>query len=176
MKAAESASPWSRVFLIVGGTAMLVGALDPLEGSLVIAPGAMAWAAGTWLGAPEVRRHFATRLVAMILILSGVAALWGFSAVGGFGESTGRSMWWSLLAVIPYFGGWLLNLLGTGTPRWVRMGAMLVGAWYLAIAFMMARSPRAQAEVLTVIGALGVVTIFGCAFRLWRSSRRAAAV
>ena len=30
---------WSRILIIVGSIAMLVGALDPLEGSLVILPG-----------------------------------------------------------------------------------------------------------------------------------------
>jgi len=30
---------WSRILGIVGGIAMLVGSLDPLEGSLLILPG-----------------------------------------------------------------------------------------------------------------------------------------
>jgi hypothetical protein len=30
---------WSRILKVVGGTVMLVGTLDPLEGSLLILPG-----------------------------------------------------------------------------------------------------------------------------------------
>lgn len=171
MKAATSASFWSRVFLIVGGASMLVGALDPLEGSLLIAPGAMAWAAGTWLGAPEIRRHLGIRLVAMVLVLAGVGALWGFSQVGGFGGNTGRSMWWAMLVVVPYFGGWLLELWGPGSPRWLQIGSLGVGAWYIALALMMANKPRAMPEALYFIGALGAAVIAGSAFRLWKSTR-----
>jgi hypothetical protein len=45
------------------------------------------------------------------LVLAGVAALWGLSALGGVGGDTGRSMWWLLLCA-PYGLGWLLALGG----------------------------------------------------------------
>ena len=35
----KARSLWSRILIVVGGIAMLVGALDPMEGSLVILPG-----------------------------------------------------------------------------------------------------------------------------------------
>lgn len=48
---------------------------------------------------------------AFILITVGVAVLFGFSAVGGIGGQTGRSMWWGLL-MLPYPVGWLMALAG----------------------------------------------------------------
>jgi hypothetical protein len=46
---------WSRILTTVGGIAMLVGALDPMEGSLVILPGSALVALGTFLGQSERR-------------------------------------------------------------------------------------------------------------------------
>jgi hypothetical protein len=43
-------SIWSRVLIIVGSIAMLVGAVDPMEGSLIILPGSGLVALGTFLG------------------------------------------------------------------------------------------------------------------------------
>lgn len=99
---------WSRILVIVGGIAMLIGAIDPLEGSLIILPGSGMVALGTLLGKS---RH---RLVVywvwvFILIAVGVGALWGLSAVGGIGGTSGRSMWWGLV-LLPYPIGWLLGV------------------------------------------------------------------
>jgi len=41
---------WSRILKVVGGIAMLVGTLDPLEGSLLILPGSGMVALGMFLG------------------------------------------------------------------------------------------------------------------------------
>jgi len=35
----DGASRWSRILVVVGLVAMVIGALDPLEGALVILPG-----------------------------------------------------------------------------------------------------------------------------------------
>jgi hypothetical protein len=43
------------------------------------------------------------------LIAIGVGALFGLSSIGGFGGTTGRSMWWGLL-IAPYPIGWLMAL------------------------------------------------------------------
>jgi hypothetical protein len=37
--------------------------------------------------------------------------MWGLSAVGGFGGSTGRTLWW-WLALVPYPVGWVMGLVG----------------------------------------------------------------
>ena len=49
---------WSRILQLVGGIAMLLGTLDPLEGSLLILPGSGLVALGMFLGKEERRRSF----------------------------------------------------------------------------------------------------------------------
>ena len=97
---------WPRILLWTGLAALVLGALDPLEGSLLILPAAALLAFGAWLAHSRYRRPLA---LAFVLVAIGVAALWGISAVGGFGGSSGRSNWWGLLFV-PYAVGWLLAL------------------------------------------------------------------
>jgi hypothetical protein len=87
----------------------VLGAVDPLEGSLVIVAGAGASVVAAHLGQLDIRRRL-DRAVALTAL--GVAALWVMSAAGGVGPSTGRSYWW-LLLLVPYPVGWLLSLAGT---------------------------------------------------------------
>jgi hypothetical protein len=107
--------------------------------------------------------------VVFILIAAGVAAMWGVSTVGGFGGSSGRSMWWGVL-LLPYAAGWVMAVWGPGSPRWFSWLALVVGLWYLAIPTMMLlrgmerRGPGSAAPL--VLGAVGIVTIAGCAIRL----------
>ena len=44
---------WSRILKAVGGIAMVLGTLDPLEGSLLILPGSGLVALGMYLGGKE---------------------------------------------------------------------------------------------------------------------------
>jgi|ERR1035441_501042 hypothetical protein len=111
---------WSRILVIVGGIAMLVGALDPMEGSVVILPGSGLVVLGTFLGQHE-RRLITYRVWGFILIAIGVGALWGLSAIGGFGGTSGRSMWWGVL-ILPYLIWMVHGYLGAGEP------ALVVGA------------------------------------------------
>ena len=101
---------WSRILMVVGGIAMLLGTLDPLEGSLLILPGSGLVALGVYLGGKD-RRTVLYWAWAFILIAVGVGALFGLSAVGGFGGKSGRSMWWGLL-LLPCAVGWLMSLAG----------------------------------------------------------------
>jgi hypothetical protein len=71
---------------------MLIGAVEPMEGSVVILPGSGLVALGVFLGHSE-RRLIAYRVGVFILILVGVGALWVLSWLGGFGGKSGRSMW-----------------------------------------------------------------------------------
>ena len=48
--------PWSKILIIVGYLAMLVGAVDPLEGSLAVLPGSALVALGTLLSQSQRRR------------------------------------------------------------------------------------------------------------------------
>lgn len=93
---------------MVGLVAMVIGALDPLEGSLVILPGTALLALGARLGNS---RHRILLYWSVLLVAIGVGALWGMSALGGLGGTTGRSMWWALL-LLPYPVGWIMGIIG----------------------------------------------------------------
>lgn len=101
---------WSRILKVVGGIAMLLGTLDPMEGSLLILPGSGLVALGMSLGGKD-RRTILYWTWAFILIAVGVGALFGLSAVGGIGGRSGHSMWWGLL-ILPYPMGWLMAVAG----------------------------------------------------------------
>lgn len=162
---------WSRILITVGSIAMLVGALDPMEGSLVILPGSGLVALGIFLGQNE-RRLLAYRVGVFILIAIGVGAMWGLTRVGGFGGNSGRSMWWGAL-ILPYLIGWSMGIWGPGSPRWLLVLGLVVGLFYLAILpLLMTRgSGEHQYVGVIVIGMLGVLTIVGC---IWRLRKRTA--
>lgn len=101
---------WSRILVTVGGIAMMLGTIDPLEGSLLILPGSGMIALGIYLGRKD-RRTVLYWTWAFILIAVGVGALFGLSAVGGIGGKGGHSMWWGIL-ILPYPAGWLMALAG----------------------------------------------------------------
>lgn len=151
---------------------MLLGALDPMEGSLLILPGSGLVALGTFLGHKE-RRLVTYRVWVFILIAIGVGALWGLSMAGGFGGSSGRSNWWAVL-VLPYVIGWSMGIWGPGSPRWLLILGIGVGLWYEVIfAMVVARAGFLHAGVAIVISLLGLLTIIGCAYRLrLRTARR----
>jgi len=108
MKTANTRDLWSQILVGAGGVAMVVGAVDPLEGSLVILAGSGLVTLGTWLGESD-RRLLLNWVWLFGLILFGVIALFALSAVGGIGGKDGHSLWWGLL-VLPYPAGWLLGL------------------------------------------------------------------
>ncbi len=160
---------WSRILVIAGFIAMLVGAIDPMEGSLLIFPGSGLVALGTYLGQSE-RRLIAYRVWVFILIAIGVGALWGLSMIGGVGGNAGRSMWWGVL-ILPYLIGWSMGIWGPGSPRWVLLLGIVVGLLYLTILAMVLKGAGRQdggmsAVPSIVIAALGVLTIVGCISRL----------
>ena len=100
---------------------MLIGAIDPMEGSLIILPGSGLVALGTFLGKSS-RGTIIYWIWIFGLIVVGVGALFGLSAIGGFGGKTGRSMWWGIL-ILPYPIGWVLgiaNLLARLVRRWFK--------------------------------------------------------
>lgn len=99
---------WSRPLAILGLLALIVGIIDPLEGSIVILGGSAIVALAALLVHSRRRR---LTYGAFFLVLAGVAALWGISALGGIGGQTERSLWWGLL-FLPYPIGWILGLAG----------------------------------------------------------------
>ncbi|MDD4904198.1 MAG: hypothetical protein PHU43_11590 [Candidatus Bipolaricaulis sp.] len=104
----KHARAWSRVLEIVGLAGLLIGAIDPLEGSPIIAVGSGLAALAALLGRTKHRRLLCWSFA---LVVAGVGAMWVLSALGGIGGSTGRSIWWGLL-VLPYAVGWIVGLVG----------------------------------------------------------------
>ncbi|HUK81360.1 MAG TPA: hypothetical protein VLZ12_01890 [Verrucomicrobiae bacterium] len=100
---------WPRILIIVGSIAMLVGAVDPLEGSLVILPGCALVTLGTFLSNRE-RRVLVDWVCVFVLVATGVGAMFVLSAFGGIGGKSGHSMWWGLL-VLPYPIGWVMGIV-----------------------------------------------------------------
>jgi hypothetical protein len=171
MKPVDYRSVSARTLVVLGSVAMVVGALDPMEGSVVILIGSGLVAFGTFLGQSEPRlvRY---RVVILGLIAVGVGALWGLSWAGGCGGKSGHSMWW-LLLVLPYLVGWSMGIWGPGSPRWLLLLGILVGLWYLNILAMILRhsgGQRGLTQIMPglVIAALGLTTIAGCISR-WRT-------
>jgi len=87
---------------------MLIGAIDPLEGSVIILPGSGVIALGALLGKSRHRRLL---YWALGFLAAGVGAMFVLSMLGGTGGSSGRSNWW-LLVVVPYPVGWIMGLAG----------------------------------------------------------------
>jgi hypothetical protein len=99
---------WQRILVITGLVLMVIGAIDPLEGSVVILMGSLVAATAAFLG--KIKR-WKLLAAAFALIAAGVAVLFGMSALGGIGGRTGRSLWWALL-ILPYPAGWIMGLVG----------------------------------------------------------------
>ena len=98
----------SRILITAGLLVMVVAALDPLEGSIVVVLGGGMVAFGARL---RGSRHLVYLHWCLAMLVVGVAALWGLSAIGGFGGTSGRSYLWGLL-IVPYPIGWLAGLIG----------------------------------------------------------------
>jgi len=97
----------SRSLAILGLLAMVVGGLDPLEGSVIILPGVGIATLGAFLGRS---RH--TRLLcwSLAMVALGIGAMFALSAFGGIGGHSGHSKWWGAL-ILPYPFGFLLALV-----------------------------------------------------------------
>jgi len=99
----------SRLLLIAGLILMVLGALDPMEGSVVILAGSAIAAAAAFFGKLPCAAAIET---AFVLIAVGVATMFGFSNLGGVGGTSGRSIWW-MLTMAPYPIGWIVGLVAS---------------------------------------------------------------
>jgi hypothetical protein len=118
MKAPQLKPLSARILFVLGVIAMVIGALDPLEGSVIILAGSGLVVLGTWLG-HEQRGLCIYRTCLCGMIVFGVIALFALSAAGGIGGRHGHSMWWGLL-LLPYPIGWILamaNFVARGIDR-----------------------------------------------------------
>jgi len=98
---------WTRVVYLIGVVALIIGILDPLEGSVLITVGSALVALTTYL---RHDRHWKIFLASFIMILFGVFFLFYLSSLGGFGGESKLSWWWGLL-ILPYPIAWLLSII-----------------------------------------------------------------
>ena len=98
---------WLRILFIVGVTALIIGAVDPLEGSVVILAGSLLITLASYLRNDRHRRWFGT---GAMLITIGVGFMFYFSWLGGFGGDSKLSWWWGLL-ILPYPVGWVMDIV-----------------------------------------------------------------
>lgn len=113
---------WPRIMFITGVIILIAGAIDPLEGSVIIAGGSALLA----FSAYHVHdRHKQLFLTGFLLIIFGVASLFYLSSLGGFGGNSTLSWWWGML-IIPYPVGWLLSII-TLIVRVVKKPPKVVG-------------------------------------------------
>lgn len=159
---------WSRLASLLGGIALVVGSFDPLEGSVLILPGSALLAVGSYLGGRD-RRIVAYHAWSFVLVAFGIGALLLLTAIGGVGGNSGHSFWWALL-ILPYLGGWWIDVWGPGAPRWMSVAGVVVGAWYLAILGIALRRGGGAAQPgigpAVIIGVVGIATIVACSARL----------
>jgi uncharacterized membrane protein YbhN (UPF0104 family) len=92
-----------RLLLILGLLCFFIGTIDPMEGSLIIAPGTIFIAANKYLMRNKLWRAY---LFCSIAVILGVFALFYLSSLGGFGGYSQLSVWWGL-TILPYPIGWI---------------------------------------------------------------------
>lgn len=97
---------WLRIAHIFGVVALILGIIDPLEGSILIALGSILLVFSAYLRNDP---HWKIFLLSSALIITGVSFLFYFSSRGGFGGSTELSWWYGAL-ILPYPLGWLIAI------------------------------------------------------------------
>lgn len=98
---------WTRVIFIIGVLALLIGAIDPLEGSVIIVAGSALIALATYFARD---RYWKTFIASFIMIVTGVAFMFYLSSLGGFGGESTLSWGWAAL-MIPYPIGWVMAIV-----------------------------------------------------------------
>lgn len=97
---------WARTLYIMGAVGVVVGAIDPLEGSVLITVASGLMALSTGVSGDRHRRVF---LLAFLQILFGVGSMIYISTLGGLGA--GQLSWWWGLFIAPYPAGWILTVI-----------------------------------------------------------------
>jgi uncharacterized membrane protein YiaA len=163
---------WRKILITAGGIAMAVGAVNPLGGALVLLAGAALFAIGSFVGKVD-RRGRVYRVAVLCTIAFGVAAAAALTSRGGFGGTSGRSIWWGVL-VLPILIGWSMGICGPGSPRWLLLLGIAVSVFHLAVAAIVLAHPGRSGGPLAglVLGATGVATIGGCVTRLKSAARQ----
>ena len=103
----KNKAKWTRIIYIVGVIALIIGAIDPLEGSVLIIVGSALLALSAYATSD---RHTKIFTASLLMIVIGVAFLFYFSSLGGFGGTSTLSWWWGLL-ILPFPIGWLIIII-----------------------------------------------------------------
>ncbi|MBK6479089.1 MAG: hypothetical protein IPK94_06495 [Saprospiraceae bacterium] len=96
----------AHVLFIIGVTTIVIGAIDPLEGSVLIIPGSLLLSYLTYKSRDRMRKGY---LLASLLIVFGTSCMFYFSYLGGIGAGSSLSWWYGLL-ILPYPLGWILTI------------------------------------------------------------------
>lgn len=96
---------WKKTLLITGVILLIAGAIDPLEGSVLIAAGSLLTTVFIYIVNDRFKRYF---LIALLLIVFGILSMFYVSARGGIGENDLPNIWF--LTIIPYPLGWLMTI------------------------------------------------------------------
>ena len=103
----KTKAKWAYIVYIIGVIALILGAIDPLEGSIVITAGSVLIALSTCI---THDRHWKIFMASLIMIVIGVFFLFYFSSLGGFGGTSTLSWWWGTL-ILSYPLGWLMSII-----------------------------------------------------------------
>jgi multisubunit Na+/H+ antiporter MnhB subunit len=117
----ETQYKMNRYFYISGVVLLLAGAIDPLEGSILIAIGSLLLALATYRKGDAQWKFFQ---VTFIMITVGVIAMFYLSSLGGFGGNSSLSWWWGLL-ILPYPAGWLMDVVAL-IIRWSKKSKAVI--------------------------------------------------
>lgn len=98
---------WIQIVFIIGVIGIIAGALDPMEGSVVIAIGSILLAIASYLKNDRHKNYF---ILYAALILVGVFFLFFWTSLGGIGGTSAYSMWWGL-TMITYPIGWIATIV-----------------------------------------------------------------
>lgn len=98
---------WKRWLYIIGLILFFLGTLDPLEGSVSIVAGSLLI---TFIIAIDKKELWKSYLMSSILIAVGVAFMFYFSSLGGWG-GTSRLPWVLVVLLLPYPVGWVWTIV-----------------------------------------------------------------
>jgi hypothetical protein len=96
-----------KVLFVIGIIALIIGTIDPLEGSAAILAGSFLISSSMYFLKDKYWKLFS---LGFILITFGVFFMFYFSSLGGFGGNSKLS-WWLISLIIPYPIGWLLTII-----------------------------------------------------------------
>jgi hypothetical protein len=102
----KNPTTFTSVLFIIGVVALCTGALDPMEGSVLITAGSLLMTVAGFLKRDRHRKLF---LIFSLSIIFGVFFLFYLSSFGGFGKDA-LSWWWGIL-LLPYPLAWLATII-----------------------------------------------------------------